>query len=161
MIRRPLSALRAFITGEAGGGAVLLAATVLAMVAANWSVTAHGYEALLHYRTGPVIAPALGPMTVHLWINDGLMACSSCSSGWRSSASWSTGSSPTRADGGCRCIAAVAGMAVPAPVYLLIVGEYARVGARLGDPGGDRHRLCDRHAGAARIAGHRCRSRSS
>src|SRR3546814_6811934 len=44
------------------------------MVVANLPATAPAYHALIHARTGPVLAPALGPMTVHLWINDALMA---------------------------------------------------------------------------------------
>ena len=52
---------------------MLMAAAALAMVAAN-SPLADAYFHLLHVETGPVLAPKLGPMTVHLWINDALMA---------------------------------------------------------------------------------------
>src|SRR3546814_9000060 len=66
--RFPRSALRAFLANEAAGGIVLIVAAALAMVVANLPATAPAYHALIHARTGPVLAPALGPMTVHLWI---------------------------------------------------------------------------------------------
>src|SRR6185369_14096359 len=65
--------LRDFLANEAVGGIVLIAAAALAMIAAN-SGLAGAYFGMLHYETGPVLAPAIGPMTVHLWINDALMA---------------------------------------------------------------------------------------
>ena len=67
------SALRTFLAQEAAGGMVLMAAAAFALIFAN-SELAHAYFAFLHQETGPVLAPAIGPMTVHLWINDGLMA---------------------------------------------------------------------------------------
>src|ERR1044072_4299644 len=70
---KPRSALRHFLDSEAAGGLLLMAAAALALVAAN-SPLGDGYQALLHAETGPVLSPKLGPMNVHLWINDGLMA---------------------------------------------------------------------------------------
>ena len=67
------SALRRFLDAEAAGGLVLVAASALALVAAN-SAWGEAYRHLLHIETGPALSPRLGPMTVHLWINDGLMA---------------------------------------------------------------------------------------
>ena len=67
------SILRDFLEDEAAGGIVLIAAALLAMTAAN-SPLAADYFHLLHVETGPVLAPKLGPMTVHLWVNDALMA---------------------------------------------------------------------------------------
>ncbi len=67
------SALRDFLANEALGGILLIAAAALAMIAAN-SPLASAYFHALHLETGPVLAPAIGPMTVHLWINDALMA---------------------------------------------------------------------------------------
>ena len=66
------TALRDFIASEAAGGIVLIAAAVLAMVVANSPPTA-AISQPLHAETGPA-RPALGPMTVHLWINDAAMA---------------------------------------------------------------------------------------
>src|SRR6202008_2283090 len=67
------SALRDFLRSEAAGGIVLMVAAALAMLAAN-SPFADAYHHLLHAGTGPVLSAKLGPMTPHLWINDGLMA---------------------------------------------------------------------------------------
>ena len=66
--------MRDFLASEATGGILLIAATALAMIAANLPGIATGYFHLLHVETGPVLSGKLGPMTVHLWINDGLMA---------------------------------------------------------------------------------------
>jgi NhaA family Na+:H+ antiporter len=70
---RPRSALRAFLDSEAAGGIVLMAAAALALFAAN-SPLAEAYHHLVHAETGPVLSAKLGPMNVHLWINDALMA---------------------------------------------------------------------------------------
>ena len=70
---RPRSALRHFLASEAAGGMLLMGAAALALILAN-SPLGEAYRHLLHVETGPVLSPKLGPMTVHLWINDGLMA---------------------------------------------------------------------------------------
>ena len=116
-------ALRAFLHGEAAGGIVLIAAAALAMIAANWPVTAHGYEALLHAQIGPTLAPALGPMTVHLWINDGLMALFFLLVGLEIKREFVGGRLASADRRRLPFIAAVAGMAVPALVFLLVAGD--------------------------------------
>ena len=70
---RPASTLREFLASEAAGGVILMIVAVLAMIVAN-SPLAEAYFHLLHAETGPVLSDKLGPMTVHLWINDALMA---------------------------------------------------------------------------------------
>ncbi len=116
-------ALRAFLHGEAAGGIVLIAAAALAMIAANWPATAHGYEALLHAQIGPTLAPALGPMTVHLWINDGLMALFFLLVGLEIKREFVGGRLASADRRRLPFIAAVAGMAVPALVFLLVAGD--------------------------------------
>src|SRR5690606_17877971 len=71
--QRGRSALRAFLDSEATGGILLMMAAALAMVAAN-SPLREIYHNLLHQPLGPELTSKLGPMTAHLWINDGLMA---------------------------------------------------------------------------------------
>ncbi len=44
------------------------------MVAANVPGWREAYFHALHFETGPVISARYGPMNVHLWINDALMA---------------------------------------------------------------------------------------
>ncbi len=69
----PPSALRSFLKSEAAGGIVLMVAAAVAMFLAN-SPLKDLYLALIQFETGPVLTEKLGPMTVKLWINDGLMA---------------------------------------------------------------------------------------
>ena len=124
MIRvRPLSALRSFLHSEASGGIVLIAAAVLALVVANLPATAQAYHAVLHSQVGPTLSPKLGPMTPHLWINDGLMALFFLLVGLEIKRELVDGrlSNPKRR--ALPLIAAAAGMAVPAAVYLLVAGS--------------------------------------
>ena len=124
-IEKPLSALRDFLHSEAAGGIVLMVATAAAMVVANLPGTAHFYHNLVHQQVGPTLAPALGPMTVHLWINDGLMALFFLLVGLEIKREIVDGRLARADQRRLPFIAAVAGMAVPALVFLLIVGKGA------------------------------------
>ncbi|MFW2851033.1 Na+/H+ antiporter NhaA [Sphingomonas sp. TX0543] len=123
MSRRPASALRAFLSGETAGGFVLIAAAGLAMVAANMPATAGSYARMLHAETGPTLSTALGPMTVHLWINDALMALFFLLVGLEIKREFVDGRLARADQRRLPFIAAAAGMAVPALVYLLVVGD--------------------------------------
>ncbi len=116
------STLRDFLHSEAAGGIVLIAAAVCAMIVANLPATAHGYEALLHHQTGPVLARALGPMSVHLWINDGLMALFFLLVGLEIKREFVDGRLASADRRRLPFIAAVAGMAAPALVFLIVAG---------------------------------------
>ncbi|MBN8808101.1 MAG: Na+/H+ antiporter NhaA [Sphingomonas sp.] len=111
------SLLHRFLADEAAGGIVLIAAALLAMVAAN-SPLADAYAHLLHATTGPTLAPAIGPMTVHLWVNDGAMALFFLLVGLEIKREIVAGELADPADRRLPVIAAGAGMAVPALVYL-------------------------------------------
>ena len=67
------SAFLSFIRLESAGGILLLAATVMAMIAANTPL-ASAYELLLDTRLAVRIGEAGIDKPVLLWINDGLMA---------------------------------------------------------------------------------------
>ncbi len=67
------SAAQRFLASEAAGGIVLMFAAALAILVAN-SPLGLAYQHLLHAPAGPALSDKLGPMTAHLWINDGLMA---------------------------------------------------------------------------------------
>ena len=69
----PRSALRDFLESESAGGILLIFAAILAMIVANSSIGTVYHDAI-HAVTGPILTDKLGPMTIHLWINDGLMA---------------------------------------------------------------------------------------
>jgi len=121
------SALRAFLHGEAAGGLVLIAAAAAAMIVANLPATAPGYEAFLHWSTGLTLARTLGPMTVHLWINDGLMALFFLLVGLEIKREFVAGRLASADHRRLPFIAAAAGMAVPALVFLLVAGPRAEL----------------------------------
>jgi NhaA family Na+:H+ antiporter len=126
---RRRSALRAFLAGEAAGGFLLIAAALLAMLVANLPATAEAYTHALHAEIGPELAPALGPMTVHLWINDGLMALFFLLVGLEIKREFVDGRLAHADQRRLPFIAAAAGMGVPALIYLLIVGDVPRLQA--------------------------------
>ena len=106
------SALRAFLDSEAAGGVLLMAAAAAALVVANGPL-AESYHALIHAETGPVLSPKLGPMTVHLWINDALMAVFFLLVGLEVKREWYDGQLATPEARRLPMIAAASGMAQP------------------------------------------------
>jgi NhaA family Na+:H+ antiporter len=116
---RPPSALREFLRSEAAGGIVLMAAAALALVVAN-SPLAQSYQHLLHLETGPALSPKLGAMTVHLWINDGLMALFFLLVGLEIKREFVDGRLSTWDRRRLPLIAAAVGMAAPALIYLAL-----------------------------------------
>lgn len=115
------SALREFLASEAAGGILLMAAAALAMIVAN-SALAYSYFHFIHAVTGPELTPKLGPMTVHLWINDALMAVFFLLVGLEIKREFVDGHLATWADRRLPIIAAAAGMVVPAIIYLAVAG---------------------------------------
>lgn len=125
MIRKIVqpSALRSFLVGEAAGGMLLIAAAILAMLLANMDEqSAELYHHLVHAETGPILSPKLGMMTVHTWINDGLMALFFLLVGLEIKREFIDGRLSTWQRRGLPVVAAAAGMAVPALIYLMIAG---------------------------------------
>ncbi|WCT73553.1 Na+/H+ antiporter NhaA [Sphingomonas naphthae] len=110
---RAPSILRSFLHNEAAGGLLLMGAAALAMVIAN-SPLAPGYFGLLHAYAGP--------LSVHHWINDGLMALFFLLVGLEIKRELIVGHLSQPSDRVLPVIAAVAGMAAPAIVYLAIAG---------------------------------------
>ncbi|MEP9358955.1 Na+/H+ antiporter NhaA [Sphingomonas sp. KR3-1] len=105
--------LRDFIASEAAGGIVLMVASALALVAAN-SPLAPAYFHLLHVE--------LGPLDTHAWINDALMALFFLVVGLEIKAEVTGGRLASWSQRTLPVIAAVAGMAVPALLYLAVAG---------------------------------------
>lgn len=129
MRQRQPSALRAFLAGEAGGGFLLMAAAALAMLLANLPGDAsHFYHDLTHAVVGPTLTSALGPMTVHLWINDGLMAIYFLVVGLEIKREFLDGGLSTWDRRRLPILAAAAGMVVPAIVYLAMTAEQPGLG---------------------------------
>ena len=115
--KRPRSALRDFLSSEAAGGILLMAAAALAMIVAN-SQLYDLYHHLLHSPVGPVLSAKLGPMTPHLWINDALMAVFFLLVGLEIKRELADGRLATWRQRRLPFIAAAAGMALPAIIYL-------------------------------------------
>ena len=121
--RRLLSvAVRRLLHNEAGPGIVLMIAAAAALIAAN-SALEPTYHALLHDPLG--WTPVAKLTTLHLWINDGLMALFFFVVGLEIKREVLDGALARPATRRMPVIAAVAGMAAPAAVYLLIAGSTA------------------------------------
>jgi Na+:H+ antiporter, NhaA family len=119
LTRRPRSAMRQFLRSEAAGGILLMIAAALAMIIAN-SQFAPAYFHALHVEVGPVLSPKLGPMTPHLWINDGLMSLFFLLVGLEIKREFLDGHLSQWSDRRLPFIAAAGGMAVPALIYLAV-----------------------------------------
>jgi NhaA family Na+:H+ antiporter len=124
MLTRPRSILREFLATEAAGGILLIGAAVLAMAIAN-SPLAPPYFHVLHLETGPTLSAAIGPMSVHLWVNDALMAVFFLLVGLEIKREFVDGHLSTWADRRLPFIAAAAGMIAPACVYLAVTHGHA------------------------------------
>jgi NhaA family Na+:H+ antiporter len=111
MISKSFLAVRDHLSGEAGPGLVLMAAAAAALIVAN-SPLGEAYAHALHAY--------LGPLSVIHWINDGLMAVFFLFVGLEVKREVVAGDLSTPAARRLPVIAAVAGMVVPASVYLLV-----------------------------------------
>jgi NhaA family Na+:H+ antiporter len=105
---------------ERFAGLLLIAAAVAALVLAN-SGFSHAYHAILDFKFGPLM-PRFGQLSVHYWIADGLMAIFFLLVGLEVKREWYVGRLATPADRRLPIVAAVAGMAVPALIYLAVLG---------------------------------------
>jgi Na+:H+ antiporter, NhaA family len=113
LLAKPRSALRDFLADEAAGGLLLIGAAALALIIAN-SPLAPTYFATLTAK--------IGPLSVHHWINDLLMAIFFLVVGLEIKREFVDGHLATWADRRLPIIAAAGGMIVPALVYLAVIG---------------------------------------
>lgn len=123
---RTPSALRQFLASEAAGGIILMIVAVLAMTVANGPF-AETYFHFLHAQTGPELSNKLGPMTVHLWINDALMAVFFLLVGLEIKREFVDGRLVTWQQRRLPFIAALGGMAAPALVFLAVTSGSSRL----------------------------------
>ncbi|MDR6711700.1 NhaA family Na+:H+ antiporter [Pseudomonas hunanensis] len=115
--RRPL--LQRLLASEAAGGVLLMIAAALAIVIAN-SPWASAYQHLLHMPVGPTFTDKLGTMTVHHWVNDGLMAIFFLMVGLEIKREMVDGRLATWEQRRLPALPALMGMAVPALIYLKV-----------------------------------------
>ena len=106
-----MTAIRRFFSGDAAGAIVLLAAAIAALIVAN-SPLASTYFATLHH--------AVGGMSVHHWIDDGAMALFFLLIGLEVKSEFVSGHLSTWGERIMPGAAALAGMAVPAGLYVLV-----------------------------------------
>lgn len=110
--------VRALFVSDASAGILLIFIAFAAMFAAN-SPLAGDYHHLFH---GELFAASEFKLnTLHLWINDGLMAIFFFVVGLEVKREWIEGQLSTNEQRKLPIIAAVAGMAIPALVYLFVV----------------------------------------
>ncbi len=119
---RSHSALRDFLQSEAAGGVLLMIAAAAAMIIAN-SALGETYDYWLHkFKVGPeiMLGAQLKKFTIHLWINDGLMAIFFFLVGLEIKREFVDGRLSSWEKRRLPFIAALAGMIAPAIVFLSI-----------------------------------------
>lgn len=124
ILRTAFAPVRALFVGDASAGILLILVAAAAMVAAN-SGLASEYHALFHDAVRWTPIPKLD--TLHLWINDGLMAIFFFVVGLEVKREWIEGQLASAEQRRLPILAAIAGMGVPAIIYILLSGggEYA------------------------------------
>jgi len=115
-IRHAGSLLRQFLSSQSAGGIVLMVATVLAMAIAN-SPYGDAYHHFRELTIGIGIAPAAVHLTVHEWVNDGLMAIFFFLMGLEIKRELVVGELATLRRAALPLAAAVGGMLAPALLY--------------------------------------------
>ncbi|MEO0419539.1 MAG: Na+/H+ antiporter NhaA [Pseudomonadota bacterium] len=124
-LRSVFAPVRALFSGDASAGILLILVAAAAMLAANSAYSAE-YKALF-YGELP-FSPIKKLKDLHLWINDGLMVIFFFVVGLEVKREVMTGSLANAAARRLPMVAALAGMIVPAVVYMLVSGggEYTR-----------------------------------
>lgn len=122
-LNRPLFApVRALFVGDASAGVLLIVVAALAMAAAN-SPLSDQYHRLFH---APLYSDRVFALdTLHLWINDGLMAVFFFVVGLEVKREWIEGQLSSAERRRLPIFAAFAGMAVPALVYGFFIQDAA------------------------------------
>jgi NhaA family Na+:H+ antiporter len=117
-IRALFAPVRALFVGDASAGILLILVAAAAMLLAN-STLAHEYHELFHGTLPFTPVPKLD--TLHLWVNDGLMAIFFFVVGLEVKREWIEGQLSSADQRRLPVLAAVAGMVIPAAVYLFFV----------------------------------------
>ncbi len=116
---RTRTLLARFIESETSGSVALLAATLTALAWAN-SPWFGSYDALLHLRLGLSLGDRVFGLSLHHWVNDGLMALFFFVVGLEIKRELVLGQLSTVRGAALPVAAAVGGMVVPALVYAAV-----------------------------------------
>ena len=119
LANRIATALRRLLHGDAGAGIILITAAAIALIAAN-SPLAHGYHALFHDRLA--WTPIAKLYSAHLWINDALMAAFFFVVGLEIKREVLDGELADAKRRRLPVLAALAGTAAPAAIFLFVAG---------------------------------------
>ena len=124
IVKAAVRPFKALFDSDAFAGILLIAVAIAAIGVAN-SPLAHAYHAMLHdtWRWSPV--PRLD--TLHLWINDGMMAVFFFVVGLEVKREILCGNLADARSRRLPVLAAAAGMAVPAVVYLLVARDTPQI----------------------------------
>jgi len=114
----PGGVLARFIRSESAGSVALLVATVVALAWAN-SRFAASYDALLHLKLGLSLGRHTFALSLHHWVNDGLMALFFFVVGLEIKREVVLGQLSTVAGAVLPVVAALGGILVPALIYAL------------------------------------------
>jgi len=120
-VKRLLEPFQRFASSEAAGGVVLLIYTVIALAWAN-SPWQYAYDSLLHHAL--LVGPASFQLelSVHEWINDGLMALFFFLVGLEIKREMLIGELASVRRAALPIAGAIGGMVLPAALYLLVNG---------------------------------------
>ncbi|QQN74833.1 Na+/H+ antiporter NhaA [Croceicoccus sp. YJ47] len=121
--------LKRFFDSEASSGILLIVVAILAMLVAN-SPLAHGYHDLFHGKLAWTPIPKLD--TLHMWINDALMVIFFFVVGLEIKREVANGALSNPEARRLPVIAAFAGMAAPAAVFLLVIRSAGETGLTNG-----------------------------
>jgi NhaA family Na+:H+ antiporter len=113
------ASFRRFLALEAAPGVLLIAAAALAMIAANTGLAPH-YEHLVATPLGVRFGNAALEKPLLLWVNEGLMAVFFLLVGIEIKRELAEGALASRARAALPVVAALAGMLVPAAIYIAI-----------------------------------------
>jgi len=120
IFRNAFAPVRALFVGDAAAGVLLILVAIAAMAVAN-SPLAHTYHDVFHNRLA--WTPVAKLNTLHLWINDGLMALFFFVVGLEVKRELVEGQLSTNRQRRLPVLAAICGMAMPAAVYMFFAGS--------------------------------------
>ena len=128
LVEKILTPIERFLKLQASGGIVLLFAAAFALIIAN-SPYAHLYQSLLHYPLSIGMGEHVLKMSLHHWVNDGLMVLFFFLVGLELKREMAIGSLSSRTEAFLPFAAALGGMIAPALIYLYFnINEPSAIG---------------------------------